>query len=162
MLWYFKVQKLNTFKMLDIMAITTCLVHIFGRIGCFMAGCCYGKPTDAFFGVTFVDEACYAEPLNTPLFPTQVMEAAYIALIMIVLLVMRERRTFYGQLFLSYIVLYAVGRSVLEIYRGDSARGFIIDNYVSHSQLIAGILVVAVLYFYLVWSKKNKVLGRTT
>jgi phosphatidylglycerol:prolipoprotein diacylglycerol transferase len=155
MMWYFKKQNLNTFKMLDIMAITTCLVHIFGRLGCFLAGCCYGKPTDLFFGVTFTDKACYADPLNTPLFPTQLMEAIYIFLIMIALLILRERRTFYGQLFLLYIVLYAVGRSILEIWRGDSARGFIIEHYLSHSQFIAAILILIVLYVYVVWSKRN-------
>jgi len=159
MLWYFKKQKLNTFKMLDIMAITTCLVHIFGRLGCFMAGCCYGKPTDLFFGVTFTDKACYAHPLNTPLFPTQLMEAGYIFLIMIALFILRERRKFYGQLFLLYIVLYAIGRSILEIWRGDSARGFIIENYLSHSQFISAILILTVLYVYFIWSKKNLVRG---
>jgi phosphatidylglycerol:prolipoprotein diacylglycerol transferase len=156
MLWYFKKQKLNTFKMLDIMAITTCLVHFFGRLGCFMAGCCYGKPTDLFFGVTFTDKACYADPLNTPLFPTQLAEAGYILLIMIVLLTVRERRAFNGQLFLLYIMSYAFGRSVLEIYRGDTKRGFIIDNYISHSQFIACLLILAGLYFYIVLLKKNK------
>lgn len=66
MLWYFKREKLNTYRMLDIMAITTCLVHIFGRLSCFMAGCCYGKPTNLFFGITFTDTVCNAQPLNTP------------------------------------------------------------------------------------------------
>lgn len=160
MWWYFKKQKLNAFKMLDIMAITTCLVHFFGRLGCFMAGCCYGKPTDLFFGVTFTDAACYAEPLNTPLFPTQLIEAVYILLIMIVLLIVRERRTFYGQLFLLYIILYAIGRSILEIYRGDTKRGFVIENYVSHSQFVALVLIFIVLYVYVLWSRKNKLLNK--
>lgn len=157
MLWYFKKQKLHTYKMLDIMAITTCLVHFFGRLGCFMAGCCYGKPTDSAIGVAFTDAACYA-PLHTSLFPTQLMEAGYIFFIMILLLILRERRKFYGQLFLSYIILYAIGRSILEIYRGDSKRGFIVENYISHSQLIAVVLLIAVLGVYGVWYKKNKII----
>ena len=78
MLWFFKKHGLNAYKMLDVMAVTTCLVHIFGRLGCFLAGCCHGRPTDAAIGVTFTDPACYAKPLNTPLFPTQLMEAGYI------------------------------------------------------------------------------------
>ena len=90
MLWYFKTKKLPAYKMLDIMAITTCMVHIFGRIGCFLAGCCYGKPTDLFIGVVFTDEACHADPLNTPLFPTQLMEATYIFIITIVLWKIRD------------------------------------------------------------------------
>jgi phosphatidylglycerol---prolipoprotein diacylglyceryl transferase len=157
MLWFFKRHKLNAYKMLDVMAITTCLVHMFGRIGCFLAGCCYGKPTDLAIGVTFTDAACFADPLNTPLFPTQLMEAGYIFVIMILLLVFRKRRVFYGQLFLLYIILYAIGRSVLEIFRGDEERGFVIENYVSHSQLVALVLILGVIYVYTIWSKKNKI-----
>jgi phosphatidylglycerol---prolipoprotein diacylglyceryl transferase len=157
MLWYFKKNKLPTFKMLDIMAMTTCVVHFFGRIGCFLAGCCYGKPTDLFFGVVFTDKACYAEPLNTSLFPTQLFEAIYIFIVAMILLYVRERRSFYGQLFLLYIFLYAVGRSFLEIFRGDSERGYVIGEYISHSQLIAFILILVVLYFYRTWSRRNVV-----
>ncbi len=156
MLWYFKKNKLPTYKMLDVMAITTCVVHFFGRLGCFMAGCCYGKPTDSPIGITFTNAACYAEPLHTPLYPTQLMEAGYILSILAVLWIMRKKRTFYGQLFLLYIMLYAVGRSILEIYRGDAKRGFIIMDYLSHSQFVAGILLVVVLFVYRKWATKNK------
>ena len=146
--------------MLDVMAITTCLVHMFGRIGCFLAGCCYGKPTDLAIGVTFTDAACYADPLHTPLFPTQLFEAGYIFVIMIVLLFLRKGRTFYGQLFLLYIIFYAIGRSILEIFRGDEERGFIIENYLSHSQLVAIGLLLGVLYVYTIWSQKNKIVKK--
>jgi phosphatidylglycerol---prolipoprotein diacylglyceryl transferase len=159
MLWFFKKQGINTYKMLDVMAITTCLVHIFGRLGCFLAGCCHGRPTSSMIGVTFTDVACYADPLNTPLFPSQLMEAIYIFIIMMILLDLRKRRKFYGQLFLLYIMLYAIGRSILEIYRGDSARGFIIEDYLSHSQFIALILLGVCAYIYGVLARKNKIAG---
>src|SRR5688572_4627385 len=71
MWWFFRYHKLDPYKMLDVMAITTCLVHMFGRVGCFLAGCCHGRPTDSPLAVVFSDPRCYAEPLNTPLFPTQ-------------------------------------------------------------------------------------------
>jgi phosphatidylglycerol---prolipoprotein diacylglyceryl transferase len=154
MWWFFKANKLHPYRMLDVMAVTTCLVHMFGRIGCFLAGCCYGLPTDSALGVTFTDEACFAEPLNTPLFPTQLFEAFYIFLVMIVLLTFKNKRTFYGQLFLGYLIMYAIGRSILEIYRGDSARGFVIDEYLSHSQFIAFIVLLAVVWVYIRWSKR--------
>lgn len=144
MLLFFKRHKLPPYRMLDIMAITTCLVHMFGRIGCFLAGCCYGKPTDAAIAVVFTDPVCFAEPLNTPLYPTQLMEAAYIFAVMIVLLWLKPRRRFYGQLFLSYLMLYAIGRFVLEFFRGDAGRGFVIEGYVSHSQFIALTVAIAV------------------
>jgi phosphatidylglycerol:prolipoprotein diacylglycerol transferase len=152
MWWFFKSNKLDSYRMLDVMAVTTCLVHMFGRTGCFLAGCCHGLTTDSAVGVTFTDPACFAEPLNTPLFPTQLFEAFYIFLVMTVLLAIKRRRTFYGQLFLSYLILYAIGRSILEIFRGDLGRGFVIDDYVSHSQFIAFIVLLAITYR----KKRNK------
>jgi phosphatidylglycerol:prolipoprotein diacylglycerol transferase len=157
MLWFFRKNKLNPYKMLDVMAITTCLVHLFGRVGCFLAGCCYGFPTKSFFGVVYTDVACQADPKNVPLHPTQLYEAFYISMVMIFLLSIRKHRKFYGQLFLLYLLLYAVGRSILEIFRGDTVRGFIIQNYVSHSQFIALVIIVVVLFVYSRWSAKNKI-----
>jgi len=158
MLWFFKKHKLNTYKMLDVMAVVTCIVHMFGRIGCFFAGCCYGKPTQGPLGVTFTNEACQA-PLNTPLIPTQLLEAGFIFLVMISLLIIKSKyQKFYGQLFLLYLILYAIGRSVLEIFRGDVARGFIIDGYLSHSQFIALLVVIVTGFVYVRWSKKNRVI----
>lgn len=155
MLWYFRKNKLPVYQMLDIMAVVTCLVHMFGRVGCFMAGCCYGKPTDSFLGVIFTDPACQANPLNTPLFPSQLMEAFYILLVMIFLLFIRDRKQFHGQLFLLYIIAYAAGRFVLEYFRGDIARGFIVDQWISHSQFIALLLALGAGYFYFKWKKTN-------
>ncbi len=157
MLWFFNKTKLPVYPMLDIMAGVTCLVHMFGRVGCFMAGCCYGKPTDLFFGVTFTDPACQARPLGTPLFPSQLAEALYIGMVFIVLQLLLKSRTFYGQLFLVYLMLYAFGRFILEYFRGDSGRGFIIEDYLSHSQLISLLLAGAALYFYPVWKKRNAI-----
>ena len=158
MLWFFKKHKLDTYKMLDVMAVVTCIVHMFGRLGCFLAGCCYGKPTTGPLGITFTNEACQA-PLNTPLVPTQLLEAGFILLVMISLLLIKSKfQKFYGQLFLLYLILYAIGRSVLEIFRGDVARGFIIDEYLSHSQFIALLVVIVTGFVYVRWSKKNRII----
>lgn len=148
MWWFFKKHALHPYRMLDVMAIATCLVHIFGRIGCFLAGCCYGKPTGWSWGVTFTDPACFADPLHTPLVPTQLLEAGYILVVMLVLFAARRRRRFYGQLFLMYLVLYAAGRFVLEYFRGDTGRGFVVENYMSHSQFIALCVIIVVLIIY--------------
>lgn len=149
MWWFFKRHNLPVYQMLDIMAVTTCLVHMFGRLGCFLAGCCYGVPTDLWIGIAFTDPVCYAEPLNTPLVPTQLFEAFYILAVMLFLLVLKKRRRFYGQMFLSYLFLYGIGRFVLEYFRADEGRGFIIEHYVSHSQFIAlGVVAVVALIYY--------------
>jgi phosphatidylglycerol:prolipoprotein diacylglycerol transferase len=148
MWWFFRKHRLSTYKMLDVMAITTCLVHMFGRVGCFLAGCCYGRPTGSGWGITFTDPACFAEPLHTPLYPMQIMEAGYILLVMLLLFFLKRHRRFYGQLFLAYLMLYAVGRFVLEFFRGDAGRGFIVENYISHSQFIALCVFGTVAFFY--------------
>ena len=155
MWWFFRSHKLPVYRMLDIMAITTCFVHMFGRIGCFLAGCCYGIPTDSWIGVVFTDPLCYAKPLHTPLVPTQLLEALYIFFVMLFLLVLKKRRRFYGQLFLSYLLLYAAGRFVLEYFRADAARGFVIEDYISHSQFIALCVAVVVVLIYRRWAKRT-------
>jgi phosphatidylglycerol:prolipoprotein diacylglycerol transferase len=160
MLWFFKRHKIPTLAMLDVMAIVTCIVHGFGRIGCFMAGCCHGKPTDSIFGVTFTSPVCQAEPLNTPLHPTQLYEAGFLFLLLSILALLKNRKQFDGQLFLLYLMIYASGRGVLEIFRGDVARGFIIENWLSHSQFISIIIIVVagICYFRL---SKNRTLWKT-
>ena len=145
---FFKVHKLPIFGMLDIMGITTCIVHIFGRMGCFMAGCCHGKAYDGVLSVTFTDPHSLASPLHTALHPTQLYSATMIGLILIILLRIKKRQVFSGQIFLSYLILYATGRAVIEIFRGDLSRGFIIDAYVSHSQFISMFLIIGAVGIY--------------
>lgn len=148
MLWYFHKNKIPVLGMLDVMAVVTCIVHGFGRIGCFMAGCCYGKPTDSALSVIFTNPVCQAEPLHTPLHPTQLYEAACIFAILAVLWMIRGKRQFTGQLFLLYLILYAFVRSLLEMLRGDVQRGFLVDGILSHSQFISLLVISASVYFY--------------
>lgn len=148
MIWYFRKHKFPLYTMLDIMAVTTCLVHIFGRLGCFLAGCCYGKPTDWAGGVTYTHEACSA-PKNVALHPVQLYEMFFIFAVILFLLYRRSRKKFAGELFLSYLILYALGRFVIEFFRGDSGRGFVAGTFLSHGQGVAlVILVVAIVFFF--------------
>jgi phosphatidylglycerol:prolipoprotein diacylglycerol transferase len=156
MLIFFSVHKLPMLGMLDIMAGTTCIVHGFGRIGCFMAGCCYGTPHEGLFSVTFTDPKCVAEPLNTPLHPTQLYSSLVIFSILAIILFMSRRKQFDGQLFMLYLMLYAIARSILEVFRGDLARGFIIENVVSNSQFISVLIFLAALTVYIILYKKSK------
>jgi len=158
MLWYFKKIKVPVLGMLDVMAIVTCIVHGFGRIGCFMAGCCYGLPTDSFLGVIFTDTKCQAEPLNTSLHPTQLYEAVFIFSIMAALWLFKSSKKFDGQLFLIYLMAYATGRGVLELFRGDIQRGFIIENILSNSQLISLLVIAVASFFYVRLRRKSKLL----
>jgi phosphatidylglycerol:prolipoprotein diacylglycerol transferase len=155
LLWYLRRNSLPIWPMLDLVAIATCIVHGFGRIGCFMAGCCYGIPVDAGWGVIFTNPVCQASPLNTPLFPTQAVEAAFIFVLFFVLLWLRGRRQFEGQLFLLYAIVYAIGRALLEFLRGDLDRGFLFQQAISTSQFIAVIIALAAVYFYRIRRNAN-------
>lgn len=134
--------------MLDVMAVVTCIVHGFGRIGCFMAGCCYGQPTATIFGVTFTNPVCQAEPLNTPLHATQLYEAGFIFCLLAILSILKARKQFDGQLFLLYLIIYSIGRAVLEIFRGDLARGFIVKDVLSHSQFVSLLIFLTAIIYY--------------
>lgn len=155
MLWFFRKHKIPLWAMLDVMAVVTCLVHGFGRIGCFMAGCCYGQPTESALGVVFTNPVCLAEPLGTPLHPTQLYEASLIFSILLGLLWLKKRRQFEGQLFLVYLIVYATGRGMLELVRGDLERGFLIQDYVTNSQFISLLIIGGAVYFYVTRRKST-------
>jgi phosphatidylglycerol:prolipoprotein diacylglycerol transferase len=154
MLLFFKKNNLPTLKMLDVMAIVTCIVHGFGRLGCFMAGCCYGVATNNWIGIVFTDPLCQARPLDTPLHPTQLYESIFIFTLMAGLLVLKGRKGFDGQVFLVYLVVYACGRGVIEMFRGDIDRGFVIREILSNSQLISLLLIAVAVYFYVKLNRK--------
>ena len=158
MLWFFKKNNIPTLPMLDVMPIVTCIVHGFGRIGCFMSGCCHGKPTDSFLSVVFTNPIWQADPLNTPLHPTQLYESGYIFLLMGFLLFYKKKKKFDGQLFLIYLIAYSIGRSLLEFLRGDEERGYLVKDIISHSQFISILVIGVAIYFYVKLKRRGKLL----
>lgn len=152
-IYWLKKRSIPIRGFLDILAFVGPMVHGFGRIGCLLAGCCYGKVCDSAIGISFTNELAKARPLNTPLYPTQLFDIVINILILLTLFYFDKRKKFEGQLFLIYIIMYAIGRSIVEIYRGDEARGFIFGQF-SHSQLIAVLLVIGSLIIWKYWSSK--------
>lgn len=152
-IWYFKKQKWPVWPMMDRIAIVACIIHGTGRLGCFFAGCCHGIEADVPWAITFTNELSQA-PLNTPLHPTQLYSATLIFSILVILLMFKRHKRFEGQLFFIYIILYAAGRSIIEIFRGDEARGYIIENVISHSQFISIIVISIAIWMYLKFKKK--------
>jgi phosphatidylglycerol:prolipoprotein diacylglycerol transferase len=124
----------------DVFAPGIALGHVVGRLGCLMAGCCFGRPTSVPWAITFHDSLAAGPPLGVPLHPTQLYEAAAEALIFVVLLALERRgRSFAGRTFWAYMLLYAVSRFAIEFYRGDD-RGMIFGA-VSTSQFVSLIVV---------------------
>jgi phosphatidylglycerol---prolipoprotein diacylglyceryl transferase len=140
-LWYIRKVGLPLWTTCDVFAPGIALGHIIGRLGCFFAGCCYGKPTDVAWAITFTDPFAATNvgtPLNVPLHPTQLYEAGAEAVILALLLATESRgRRFPGRTFWLYMLLYAASRYVIEIYRGDP-RGVV--GIFSTSQFISVVL----------------------
>lgn len=143
--WYMRKHRLPAWKIADMGAPSIALGEAIGRWGCFAAGCCYGKPTDGPFGVTFTDpfaNEAVGTPLNVALHPTQLYLSLNALVIFLVLQWAYRRRTFDGEVFWLYVLLYAITRGILETFRGDSIRGFLVPGLLSTSQFI-GLLAAA-------------------
>jgi len=151
---YVRRHRLPLGKVADLAAPPLALGQAIGRIGCLMAGCCYGKSCDLPWAVTFSDPAAFqltGVPLGIPLHPTQVYHALADLLILAITLRLLARRRFEGQVFWVYVLLYAVLRFVVEMFRGDAPRGVFFGGTLSTSQLIAipAALVAAVMLYRL-------------
>lgn len=141
-LWYIRRHRLPVWTVTDVFAPAIALGHVVGRMGCFFAGCCYGKPSDLPWAITF--HSRYAAenagtPIDVPLHPTQLYEAGAELIVLFSLLALEHRgRPFPGRTFWGYLVLYGVSRFVIEFYRGDP-RGMV--GTLSTSQFVSVLLV---------------------
>lgn len=140
--WYMARHKMPFWTTCDVFAPGIALGHVTGRLGCFAAGCCYGRPTDVPWAVIFTNPLASANvgtPLGIPLHPTQLYEAGAELLILVLLLATeRKGKQFPGRTFWAYMLLYALSRYIIEIYRGDP-RGTVFATF-STSQFISLVL----------------------
>ncbi len=146
---YMRWHRLSVWKLADLFTPSIALGLFWGRIGCFFAGCCYGKETSLPWGVTFTDPDSLAK-LNVPLHPTQLYDAANGLAIFFFLIWMERRKSFDGQIFWLFLLLYSIGRFLIEMLR-DDPRGFFFHPLVSTSQGISILFAMASLFmlFYL-------------
>jgi phosphatidylglycerol:prolipoprotein diacylglycerol transferase len=127
-IWYVKKNALGIWKTADIFTPSIAIGHTLGRLGCFSAGCCYGKSAESLpWGVVFTDPNCLA-PTNILLHPTQLYESGGEFINFLILLLLRKYKSFNGQLFMTYLLLYAILRFTVEFFRGDVERGFIAES----------------------------------
>jgi phosphatidylglycerol:prolipoprotein diacylglycerol transferase len=152
--WYAKKKGLDIWGTADIFAPSLAIGHAIGRLGCFSAGCCYGKHAeDLPWAVTFLDPESLAR-IGVPLHPTQLYESAGEFINFLVLITLRKHQSFKGQLFLSYLLIYSVIRFIVEFFRGDEVRGFLFGN-ISISQGISVLLFLSALTAILIFRKKK-------
>lgn len=132
---------------IDIYGVLIPLVHCFGRLGCFCAGCCYGIRYDGPFSVVYSNPLS-SVPVGVGIFPVQLLESFLLLCLSIFLLVFLLKNK--KNIFCLYLIIYAVIRFFTEMLRFDFERGFIFN--ISVSQFIS-ILIIIITVSYLIFSK---------
>lgn len=130
---YARVKKMDFLRYLDLAVPSIALAQGFGRIGCFLAGCCYGLESSCPISITF-QNSDFA-PNGVSLLPTQLISSGLNFLNFIVLLLLAKRLKGKGQVAGLYLIFYSVGRFILEFFRGDLIRGSV--GVLSTSQFIS-------------------------
>ena len=148
---YSKIKGLKFLAYFDLLIPSVALAQGFGRIGCFLAGCCFGKETDGPLGIVF-HESKYA-PNGVRLLPTQLISSGLDFFLFFVLICYAGRKKGDGQIGGLYLILYSIGRFILEFYRGDLIRGSV--GYLSTSQFISIFTAAAGLVLFVAGRKKK-------
>lgn len=146
---YCRFKKLNFLDYFDLVMPSVALAQGFGRIGCFLAGCCYGRETTSALGVIFPEGGL--APAGVKLLPTQLFSSGGDFLLVILLLLYDKKAKHSGDVGAMYLLLYGVGRFVLEFFRADD-RGTL--GILSTSQAIS--IVIVALSLWLFWRNKSR------
>lgn len=154
---YLKLRKLDTLRYIDhVVLFGGPLIILFVRMGCLLAGCCFGKPSpfDRFEYLLFIvfnnrsSDAGYYHP-GEHLWPTQIWAMGYSIIIFLICYWVEGRAKFKGQVTLVFLMTYAVFRFALEIFRGDESRGVYFNNAISTAQItsLVSISICIILWF---------------
>jgi phosphatidylglycerol:prolipoprotein diacylglycerol transferase len=157
--WYVRRHRLELWPTADVLAPGVVLGQSIGRLGCFAAGCCYGRSTTVPWSVTFTDPYVQRQvgtPMDLPLHPSQIYESLVTLGIFLFLMWLARRKSFNGQIMVAYVALYAAARFVLEYFRGDAARGSVFGGVLSTSQFIAILMAVAAVLLYPYLARKQR------
>lgn len=107
----------NTLKIMNVLTPYFIIGQMFGRLGCLLGGCCYGKPSDHFIGLTYPENSpAFLEYGKQNLYPTPLMEIGWL---LVILLCCQKVKNLENKKVMTYFVMYPIGRFVLEFFRGD-------------------------------------------
>ena len=148
---FLNVHKIPVLRTFDLIAEYAPILQGFGRIGCFLAGCCYGAPTICFWGITYTNPLVGA-PLGIKIHPTQLYSAAVFFIIFFILQYLQRYLNKPGQLFSVYLILLSLERFTIDFWRDDR---IIVNSHVLslHQWIALGIIIVGCISF-IVCSKK--------
>jgi phosphatidylglycerol:prolipoprotein diacylglycerol transferase len=115
---YIRWKKLPLWKTADVLAPSIALGNVFGRIGCLLNGCCYGRACSLPWAIQFpADNPLH--PPTTPVHPTEIYDALDNFILYLLLAWLFRRKKFDGQIFATYLIGYAIIRTIMEYFRGD-------------------------------------------
>lgn len=157
-IYLYYAQKKFKFSCIDFLDITMAVIpigHAIGRIGCLLAGCCYGRPTNLPWGVKLNSDVVPENLIGVTLHPVQIYESILLVFLFIFLYKKFKNKSFKGQIFSLYCILYAPIRFFCEFFRGDDVRGYVPFIHLSTSQFISVLFLVVGLLSYNIF-KKNK------
>ncbi|MCY6484922.1 prolipoprotein diacylglyceryl transferase [Clostridium aestuarii] len=139
---YCRIKRWNVLRVFDLAIPSVPLAQGFGRIGCFLAGCCYGKETTLPIGVEFTN-SLFA-PCGVKLHPTQLYSSVFDFGLALFLLWYGKKEKEDGKLFSMYIIIYSIGRFLVEVFRNDP-RGnvgiFSTSQFIAIFTLVIGIML---------------------
>ena len=150
-----KRYKLPWWKTADACAPGIAVGNFFGRLGCFSAGCCWGKPTTLPWGVKFTElgHEITGVPIDVPLHPTQLYESLSMLIVFFFLLWLHKHKRFSGQVILLYALLYSIIRFLIEFLRDDPRGdlfGLTTRTGLSTSQLISIVVGIGALILLII------------
>jgi phosphatidylglycerol:prolipoprotein diacylglycerol transferase len=143
---YARWEKLPLLPTFDVASPSVALGHAIGRVGCFMAGCCFGKPTTLPWGITFTSEVAArisGTPLNVPLHPTQLYEAFAEFANFLFLYIVGRRWSVPGQVVGAYLILYGTERGLIEFVRDDPGRTPLFNGAMTLMQVVSVAMILA-------------------
>ena len=149
-IFYARLKKLPMWKLGDVFAPSIALGHAFGRIGCLLNGCCYGRACSLPWAITFTNPQAHelsGTPLNLPLHPTEIYESLLNLGLYFALAQLYRRKKFDGQIFATYLVCYGVIRFFVELFRGDYPHKYF--GWVTPAQPVS--FAIFIIGLVLVW-----------
>lgn len=139
-------------SLINSMAVSIPLFHVFGRLGCLFAGCCYGKEYHGYGHINYIRDC-----ITTETFPVQLLESVMelgIFCFMIITYCIAAKNTNKNMLVI-YFILYSIGRFFMEFLRGDGNRGFF--GVLSFSQIVSIVIFVISIFFSFKRGVKNEI-----
>ena len=148
-MWYVfsAYHRISYISVLDNVTYCGAIVLVFGKTGCLMAGCCFGKLCNSHVGVYFHHPLSAAIPLNQPLYPVQMLDILCAAVLFVWLHFSSMQQP--GERFIKCIAGYSACRFVTEFFRGDEVRGYVVEKYLSNAQFVSLLFMLISLVIWL-------------